>query len=291
MGLCLVSIVFILLIPWTGCSSGIGLATVEVLLQQGAIVTAGDIKDSTVTHPNFSSIKTDVTDWASLTALFKHALKHHSTIDHVHANAGIAPMTRYIEENLDSNGDLLEPPFGCLDVTLRGVLNTCALAIHYMRKDANAADHSIVITASELSFSFHSGVDYTTAKHGVLGFMRGLGAALAHAKIPVRINAVAPGWVATSMVRESLLKATNSVYQQPIDVARPIALLMADVGRDKQMIYASGGKYREIEEAVLLKCLPQIIDTPPIDEALHKLYEAFEEETKGKETADHEAKI
>lgn len=242
-----------------GGSSGLGLATVELLLQQGAIVTAGDLNESPISHPNLGHMKTNVTDWTSLTALFKHALAHHSTINHVFANAGVAPRTRYLEENLDSNGDLLEPTFACIDVNLRGVINTCALALHYMRKqEPDAASHSIVVTGSGFTFSPDGAVDYGIAKHGVLGLMRGIVRACDNAKIPIRANCICPGWMATAMCPEPLLIRAKALYTQPAGPARAVALFMADEARNGQMIYAPREKYREIEQAVMLKCIPEI---------------------------------
>ena len=75
----------------TGCSSGIGLATVKELLNVGAKVVGGDLsepKSSAVGSQDFAFVQVDVTDWKALRSLFKHAMSKFGHVDHVFANAG-----------------------------------------------------------------------------------------------------------------------------------------------------------------------------------------------------------
>lgn len=140
-----------------GGSSGIGLATVKLLLSLGAFVVAGDINEPPVPCSDHLAFqKTDVTSWADLSALFKKAKQLHGRIDHVFANAGISTRTNYLEENLDENGDLKEPSFEVLDVNLRGVLNTATLGLHYLKPERQEGGGSIVLTASSTSEWFPS---------------------------------------------------------------------------------------------------------------------------------------
>lgn len=94
----------------TGCSSGIGLATVQELLKIGAKVVGGDLSDpkSAVDSRDFEFVQVNVTDWKALCILFKHAISEFGRIDHVFANAGAyclindsgwrkaLPLTRHI---------------------------------------------------------------------------------------------------------------------------------------------------------------------------------------------------
>lgn len=142
-----------------------------------------------IEHENLAFQKTDVTSWAELSALFKLALMKHKQIDGVFANAGITGRNTYLEERLDESGDLLEPDHLVLEINLKAVVNTTALAIHYMKKQVSGG--SVVLTASASSFQRFRLGDYTTAKHGVLGLMRSLEPIL-HPTLPIRINAIAP---------------------------------------------------------------------------------------------------
>lgn len=74
----------------TGCSSGIGLATVKELIKVGAKVVGGDLSGpkSAVDSRDFEFVQVDVTDWKALRNLFKHAASRFGHIDHVFANAG-----------------------------------------------------------------------------------------------------------------------------------------------------------------------------------------------------------
>ncbi|KAF2103454.1 NAD(P)-binding protein [Rhizodiscina lignyota] len=273
----------------TGASSGIGLATVKLLLEHGAFVTAGDLNAIPLEHTNLSFTITDVTSWKSLTSLFKHAVQHRPIIDHVFANAGIGARADYLAENLDENGDLLEPTYATLDVNLRGMLNTSTLGVHYMRKLASESN-SVVVTASASSFQRFRTVDYTTAKHGVLGFMRGMVPLMKAAGVPIRMNAIAPSWTATGLVPDFVLQKAGAALQYPEPVARSVALLMADSGRNGQLIYSSEGRFKEVEDAVLLKCVKEIIGEEEIQEdTLMKIRAVAIQMRKEAEEKAHEA--
>lgn len=74
----------------TGCSSGIGLATVKELIKVGAKVVGGDLSGpkSAIDSQDFEFVQVDVTDWKALCNLFKRAVSRFGNIDHVFANAG-----------------------------------------------------------------------------------------------------------------------------------------------------------------------------------------------------------
>lgn len=65
----------------SGGSSGIGLATAKVLLETGAYVVSGDLNPSPIEHENHSFLKTDVTNWSNLLALFALAKEKHGRVD------------------------------------------------------------------------------------------------------------------------------------------------------------------------------------------------------------------
>lgn len=90
---------------------------------------------------------------------FKATEKEYGKIDHVFANAGIAPTVSLLEEDVDSNGDLLPPNLKTINVNLLGCLYTVKLGIHHIRK--NPAGGSIVITASGSSFTRFPAPDYS----------------------------------------------------------------------------------------------------------------------------------
>ncbi|KAF4960301.1 hypothetical protein FSARC_10498 [Fusarium sarcochroum] len=258
----------------TGGSSGIGLATVELLLSLGASVVSGDVQPpQKELKGSFTFLKTDVTVWADLLALFKKAKETYGRIDHVFANAGIGPRTDYLSTQTDDNGDLIEPSNLLLDISLRGVVNTSTLAIYYLRQQPEGG--SIVISGSTTGLQRVRAVDYSTAKHGVLGFGRGLIPLIGAAKLPIRVNTLAPSWTDSSVLPslKTLLDSINVELQPASVVARCTAYLMADSSKNGQLIHMERGKYKEIDEALLLPVFDKIKgeDYPFEDDVLRRL--------------------
>ncbi|GAB1198043.1 hypothetical protein APSETT444_007350 [Aspergillus pseudonomiae] len=252
----------------TGGSSGIGRATAELCLQLGAKVVIGDLNpapDDLSSIKNLKFIKADTTSWDSLRNLFNQAVEAFGRIDHVFANAGIGPKTDFLDESLDENGELAPPDMQVLNVNLNGVIYTTRLAVHYFRKFAGQHDGavpgSIVLTASASSFQAFGGLDYATAKHGVLGLMRGLVGRLPPS---VRVNAIAPSWTVTGLVSADFLASLGMIAQGPEVVARSVVLLFTDSERNGHLIYSWEGKYKEIDKAEggLLSAAKDIIGIP-----------------------------
>ncbi|KAH7397130.1 hypothetical protein BKA66DRAFT_437712 [Pyrenochaeta sp. MPI-SDFR-AT-0127] len=234
----------------TGGSSGIGLATVELLASLGALVVSGDIQAPPATG-DFFFVQTDVRKWEDLTRLFKSAKDKYGRVDYVFANAGIGPRADYLNLGVDENGNLKEPNKDTLDVNLNSVVNTVTIAAHYLR--AQAEGGSVVIMGSSTGLHPVRAVDYATAKSGVLGFGRGFARLVEAAGLPIRINTLAPSWTATQVLPDlkNLLAAVSQNCQPTSVVARAVAYLMADKSRHGDVIFVCDGKYTEIEKAVL----------------------------------------
>lgn len=211
-------------------------------------------------NANFTFVKTDVTSWSDLSNLFKTASSQHGRIDHAFANAGIGSTSSPLDENLDPTTDeLLEPSFKTYDVNLRGVVNTTALAFHYMRRQDHAG--SVVMTSSASAFQPFALTDYAAAKHAVLGLMRGCVPLLQSHGLAdkIRVNCIAPSWTATGLMAEGLSDTVGKKSQTPHSVARSVALLMADQQRTGELVYIAEGKFREIDQAVLLRTVEKDI--------------------------------
>ncbi|CEL06156.1 hypothetical protein ASPCAL07264 [Aspergillus calidoustus] len=271
----------------TGSTSGIGLATTKLCLDLGAKVIAGDMNPLSdqfllqqqaeeQDQPSQSQLlfqQTDVTDWPSIRNLFIRGFSHFGRIDHVFANAGIGPRTNFLEERFeegatDDGEKLLAPPdLRTVNVNLLGVINTVRLGIYYLRRETSdrtsaSVLRSIVLTASASSFQNFSAADYTVAKHGVLGILRGLVNGLQADSLKageyrcprVRLNAIAPSWTATGMVPRDVLAEMGIEVQEPEVVARSVVMLWNDEKRHGEVIYSWGGRYVEInrrEEGLL----------------------------------------
>lgn len=237
------------------------MATVQLLLSLGASVVDADIQppaEPIDSSAAFTFHETDVTSWADLTALFKRTKELHGRVDHVFANAGISPRANYLATEVDENGDLKEPTHLVLDINMKGVINTTTLAIHHMRSQPSPGG-SVTITSSIAGLQRFRAVDYGTAKHAVLGFMRGMKQVLAKEKVPVRINAITPSWTRTGVVPEVIMNQLGVELQSPLAVGRGAVGLMADESRDGHLIHIALGRYKEIDEAVLLPAFQGIV--------------------------------
>lgn len=103
-------------------------------------------------------MKTNVAIWADLVACFKKTKETYGHVDHVFANAGLGPRVDYFSTEVDENGDLKEPSFELLDVSLKGVMNTATLAINYIRNQPEGG--SIVINGSTYGLQRLRAIDY-----------------------------------------------------------------------------------------------------------------------------------
>lgn len=136
------------------------------------------------------------------------------------------------------------------------MVNTSYLAIQHLRD--NPEGGSVTLIGSASSFQHFIVADYATAKHGVLGLMRGLVPVLETAKIPIRVNCIGPSWTESNIVNPDFLVAAGAKVQGPEVVARNVALLMADENRNGQFVYSAQGRYYEIED-LFVKVGKQIV--------------------------------
>ncbi|KAJ5648604.1 hypothetical protein N7490_004976 [Penicillium lividum] len=260
----------------TGGASGIGRATVRLCLGLGAKVLIGDLKPPT---PEFESkenpkfLEVNVTKWESLRSMFTYAMEQFGRIDHVFANAGVGPTLDFLDVKLDEAGQVEPPNPRTINVNFLAVLQTLHLANAYMTKLApeNAGIGSIVLCASCSAFETFSTGDYTIAKHGVLGMIRGFVEPL---RGKVRLNAVAPSWTDTGLMPSGVFGALGVTIQPPEAVAQSVALLFADEKRHGDVIYSWDGKFREVNNAEggLLQFANQLLDNTDSEEsAVQKL--------------------
>ncbi|XP_014551616.1 hypothetical protein COCVIDRAFT_30889 [Bipolaris victoriae FI3] len=252
----------------TGGSSGIGLATVELLVSLGALVVSGDIQPPPASNANCHFVQTDVRNWADLTKLFKTAKEKHGKIDFVFANAGIGPRANYLALEVDENGDPIEPNQDTIDINLDSVVKTVTIAAHYLKTQPEGG--SIVIMGSSTGLHPVRAVDYSTAKAGVLGFGRSFARLVEVAGLPIRVNTLAPSWTATQVLPDlkNLLAAVSHDCQTPDVVARAVAYLMVDKSRHGELIFASNGKYTEIQNTILAPAYEQIKGDDLSDDAV-----------------------
>jgi NAD(P)-dependent dehydrogenase (short-subunit alcohol dehydrogenase family) len=229
------------------------------LLELGASVVVGDQNPlpeafAAQHQQRLTHVSTDITVWTSLLNLFNVAISQHQKIDHVFTAAGIKGFrANYLGETFDpETGNLQEPSADTFNINLRGSINTAYLGLYHMRHQS-PQEGSIVLIGSAAGFTRLRTVDYTTSKHGVLGFMRGLMPALNDYPGNIRVNCVSPSWTRTAILSTKVFDhlGYGELLQDPEVVARSVVLCMADGKRHGQNIYSRQGSFWEVDNVFM----------------------------------------
>ncbi|MGI0704603.1 SDR family oxidoreductase [Pseudomonas aeruginosa] len=186
----------------TGASTGIGRATALAFAEQGATLVLGDVDQRAAETAQLVAdaggsatfIQTDVSKAASVEALVAATVAKHGRLDVAFNNAGLLPPTKPLAEQSEQDFDRI------LGVDLKGVFLCLKYEIPAMLAGGGGA---IVNTASVAGVVADPGMaPYVAAKHGVIGLTRA--AALDYAAQGIKVNALAPGLVATPMTKRWL---------------------------------------------------------------------------------------
>lgn len=174
----------------TGAASGIGRATVEEVLDEGARVVAADLPSGDFSWAEGNDrvvlITGDVTDSAHNQAAVALAVERFGRLDGAVLNAGVAARADLFDGPLDAFDRVIE-------VNVRGVVLGIRAAVAAMRPGS-----AITVTASTSGMRGDPGMwVYNTSKAGVINLVRS--AAMDLAARGVRINAVCPGPTETGM--------------------------------------------------------------------------------------------
>ncbi len=186
----------------TGGCSGIGLATVQRFVEEGARVVIGDLDDQRGHElvgqlggtDLLTYVHTDVTDKDQVDALFATAQDTYGSVDIAFNNAGISPPED--DSILDTD---LEAWRRVQEVNLTSVFLCSKAALPYMIEQGRG---SIINTASFVAVmgAATSQISYSASKGGVLAMTRELG--VQFARQGVRVNALCPGPVNTPLLQE-----------------------------------------------------------------------------------------
>jgi NAD(P)-dependent dehydrogenase (short-subunit alcohol dehydrogenase family) len=229
----------------TGGTSGIGLASVERFVAEGAKVAIADIQDelgaSIVARLGDATayVHTDVTDEDAIAHLVDATVERFGKLDVIYNNAGAqgdpSPITEIGSAGFDKTIALL---------TRSVLLGHKYAARQFQRQGTGGA---IVSTASAAGLQGGwSAAGYTIAKHAIIGIVRQAVAELA--PLGIRSNAIAPGIIMTPIMARSFgvplersdefvaFLAERLDHTQPIgrvgrpdDIAKVAAFLASDL--------------------------------------------------------------
>ena len=227
----------------TGGVSGIGLGTVELFVAEGARVIAADIQDEkgAMLEKRFPDkvrySHCDVTQESEIAATMALAKEAFGGLDILFNNAGISDRMGAITEVTADGWNWI------FDILVRGPALGMKHAVPLMLERGGG---SIVNTASIAGLQAGFGpIAYSTAKAGVIHMSRCAAAQLSPQKI--RVNAICPGLIATSIFGASMGLSR--------EVADQMAARVAEVGPKIQPI-PKAGLPEDIARAALFLCSP-----------------------------------
>jgi NAD(P)-dependent dehydrogenase (short-subunit alcohol dehydrogenase family) len=233
----------------TGAASGIGLGTVELFVAEGARVVAADVQDDkgAMLEKRFPEtvryIHCDVTQEADIAAAVALADSAFGGLDVLFNNAGHGGSPGGVAD-MDADGWA-----STFDLLVRGPALGMKHALPLMQKRGGG---SIINTASIAGLQAGFGpLAYSSAKCAVIHMSRCAAAELSPQKI--RVNAICPGLIATSIFGASM--------GLPREVADQMAAQVAEIGAKVQPIPKSGAPDDIARAALYLACDDSIFVT------------------------------
>jgi NAD(P)-dependent dehydrogenase (short-subunit alcohol dehydrogenase family) len=214
----------------TGGASGIGRATAELFVEEGARVVIADLDsergEAVASRLGEAAVfkLADVSHADEVQELVEHAVAHFGGLHVMFNNAGI-PGTQ--------GGHFLDDDFADFErvmaVNLLGVMLGSQRAARHMAAHGGG---SIINTTSLAALMPGAGVtSYRASKAGVLLFSRSIAVELG--PLGVRVNCIAPGLIPTGMTHydmEPVIRALQPLRRKgsPIDVANAALYLASD---------------------------------------------------------------
>ena len=181
----------------TGASSGIGEATAQLLVDNGAKVMLGARREArlqalTEKLGSASAYRvTDVRKPEEVYALVKSAEETFGKVDVLFANAGIMPASNMSELKTDEWNDMV-------DINIKGVLNGLAAVLPVFTKQKSG---QVITTSSIAGLKVFPGNSvYTGTKHAVRAIMDGFRMESAMEGTNIRTTTLYPGAIATELL-------------------------------------------------------------------------------------------
>lgn len=218
----------------TGGAAGIGKATVQKFAEEGALVSIWDVneekgkslvEDLTKADLKAEFRKVNVANLADVIKNVSSIIEKYGHLDILVNNAGItrdATLLKMEESQWDQ----------VIDVNLKGVFNCAKAAGASMVQQKSGV---IINTSSVVALYGNFGqTNYVAAKSGIIGMTKVWARELG--RKGVRVNAVAPGFIATEMVLSVPEKILDSLREktplgrlgEPGDIANVYLFLASD---------------------------------------------------------------
>jgi NAD(P)-dependent dehydrogenase (short-subunit alcohol dehydrogenase family) len=182
----------------TGAAQGVGLAIAEAAAREAAALMLVD-RDGDLLAASVEALRArgaqvashagDITDAAGIAQAVSRAKEEIGSINALVNNAGVNVFSEPLALSDDDWSR-------CFDINLKGAWNCCRAVLPDM---LDAGEGAILNIASTHAFTIipHT-FPYPLAKHALMGLTKSL--AIEYAPRQVRVNALAPGYVATQKV-------------------------------------------------------------------------------------------
>ncbi len=189
-----------------GASSGIGRETALQFAQQGAKVVVAARNElglnSLVTEVQASggeakSIRGDVADFEHVKAIADYTVEQYGRLDtwvHCAATGILAPFSEITPEEFKR----------VIDVTLMGQVYGAMVALPYLKQSGQGA--MIHISSMEGRRALPLQSPYSTAKHGLEGFLESLRVELQYENVPISVTSIKPAVINTPFYNHVLTK-------------------------------------------------------------------------------------
>ena len=217
----------------TGAAAGIGRATARRFAQEGCRVASWDIRDGGP-EPGGIFQRVDVGVAISVNAAVQEIIYRWGAIHVLINNAGILRDAQLVKfKDGAMGGTMSDEQFDAvIGVNLRGVF-LCTRAVAERMIPAGGG---VILNASSVVglYGNFGQTNYVAAKSGVIGMTRVWARELG--KYQIRVNAVAPGFIATEMLKSIPEKILQSMREhtplgrmgQPEDIANAYVWLASD---------------------------------------------------------------
>ena len=234
----------------TGGAQGIGYASAEALLEDGAKIILADINEDAVMAAaeklgqGTVAMVCDMGDTAQIDAMFDAIAKDHGPLSILVNNAGVAMPNDMFDTSIEDFKRVI-------DINLTGTFHAIQRATKMM------VDHKIegaVVNMSSINavVSIPTIPAYCASKGGVMQLTKAT--ALALAPHNIRVNAVGPGSIDTAMLAgvnadpDAMAKVMSRTPLKRIGTPREIGDVVAFLASDKasyitgETIYVDGGR-------------------------------------------------
>ncbi len=189
----------------TGGAAGIGKATAERFIEEGAKVAICDVAEQAgketarALGPQASFYKVDVSDREAVQAWVDAVAAKFGRIDILVNNAGILRDSQLVKwKDGAVVGQMPEADFDLvIAVNLKGTFNCTQAVVPYMIKQGGGV---ILNAASVVGLDGNFGqTNYVASKAGIIGMTKVWARELG--RYNIRVNAVAPGFIATEILK------------------------------------------------------------------------------------------